>query len=180
ESRRVVLLAFGEHKAAVIARAIEGEITPHIPASYLQKHPDATVFLDEAAAAELTRYKSPWLLGPVDWDRQRVRKAVVWLARRLGKPILKLTEEDYNEAGLQDLLAEGGGGVGGPGGGSAYEIDIDVFRSLAETITGWPGGKPEPLKRPGDIDRPTDAGYPKRVSVFSPHPDDDVISMGGT
>src|SRR5437660_1777883 len=74
ESRRVILLAFGEHKAAVIARAIEGEITPHIPASYLQKHPDATVFLDEAAAAELTRFKSPWLLGPVDWDRQRVRK----------------------------------------------------------------------------------------------------------
>jgi glucosamine-6-phosphate deaminase len=129
------------------------------------------VVLDASAAAELTGHRSPWLLGPVAWDDALIRKAVVWLARRLDKPILKLTEEDYNEAGLQDLVA---------GRGPAYDINVDVFRDMAETITGWPGGKPKAMKRPGDIDRPTDAVFPKRVLVFSPHPDDDVLSMGGT
>ena len=171
DARRVVLIAFGEHKAAVVAQAIEGPVTPKIAASYLQRHPNAEVVLDEAGAAELTRFRSPWLLGPVEWGPASTRKAVVWLSRKLDKPILKLTDEDYNESGLQDLVAEHG---------PAYEINIDVFRGLAETITGWPGGKPEALKRPGDIDRPTDAVFPKRVLVFSPHPDDDVISMGGT
>ena len=171
DARRVVLIAFGEHKAAVVAQAIEGPVTPKIAASYLQRHPNAEVVLDEAGAAELTRFRSPWLLGPVEWGPASIRKAVVWLSRKLEKPILKLTDEDYNESGLQDLAAELG---------PAYEINIDVFRGLTETITGWPGGKPEALKRPGDIDRPTDAVFPKRVLVFSPHPDDDVISMGGT
>jgi glucosamine-6-phosphate deaminase len=171
DARRVVLIAFGEHKAAVVAQAIEGPVTPKIAASYLQRHPNAEVVLDEAGAAELTRFRSPWLLGPLEWGPASIRKAVVWLSRKLEKPILKLTDEDYNESGLQDLVAERG---------PAYEINIDVFRGLAETITGWPGGKPEALKRPGDIDRPTDAIFPKRVLVFSPHPDDDVISMGGT
>jgi glucosamine-6-phosphate deaminase len=171
DARRVVLIAFGEHKAAVVAQAIEGPVTPKVAASYLQRHPNAEVVLDEAGAAELTRFRSPWLLGPVEWGPASIRKAVVWLSRKLEKPILKLTDEDYNESGLQDLAAERG---------PAYEINIDVFRGLAETITGWPGGKPEALKRPGDIDRPTDAVFPKRVLVFSPHPDDDVISMGGT
>jgi glucosamine-6-phosphate deaminase len=171
DARRVVLIAFGEHKAAVVAQAIEGPVTPKIAASYLQRHPNAEVVLDEAGAAELTRFRSPWLLGPLEWGPASIRKAVVWLSRKLEKPILKLTDEDYNESGLQDLVAERG---------PAYEINIDVFRGLAETITGWPGGKPEALKRPGDIDRPTDAVFPKRVLVFSPHPDDDVISMGGT
>lgn len=171
DARRVILVAFGEHKAGVVAQAIEGPVTPHIAASFLQQHPNATVVLDQAAAAELTRFKTPWVLGPVDWGDELIRKAVVWLARKLDKPILKLTDEDYNEAGLQDLLAERG---------PAYDINIDVFRSMAETITGWPGGKPAELKRPGDIDRPSDAVFPKRVLVFSPHPDDDVIAMGGT
>jgi glucosamine-6-phosphate deaminase len=171
DARRVVLIAFGEHKAAVVAQAIEGPVTPKIAASYLQRHPNAEVVLDEAGAAELTRFRSPWLLGPLEWGPASIRKAVVWLSQKLEKPILKLTDEDYNESGLQDLAAERG---------PAYEINIDVFRGLAETITGWPGGKPEALKRPGDIDRPTDAVFPKRVLVFSPHPDDDVISMGGT
>jgi glucosamine-6-phosphate deaminase len=170
-ARRVLLLAFGEHKAPIVAEAVEGPVTPKVAASFLQEHPDASVVLDEAAAAELTRFRSPWLLGPVTWDDVLIRKAVVWLARRLEKPILKLTEEDYNEAGLQDLVA---------GRGPAYDINVDVFREMAETITGWPGGKPAAMKRPGDIDRPTDAIYPKRVVVFSPHPDDDVLSMGGT
>jgi glucosamine-6-phosphate deaminase len=171
DARRVLLIAFGEHKAAVVAQAVEGPVTPKIAASYLQRHPNAEVVLDLAGAAELTRFRSPWLLGPVEWGPASIRKAVVWLAGRLGKPILKLTDEDYNESGLQDLAAERG---------PAYEININVFRGLAETITGWPGGKPDELKRPGDISRPTDAVFPKRVLVFSPHPDDDVISMGGT
>ncbi len=171
DARRVVLIAFGEHKAAVVAQAVEGPVTPKIAASYLQRHPNAEVVLDLAGAAELTRFRSPWLLGPIEWGPASIRKAVVWLAGRLGKPILKLTDEDYNESGLQDLAAERG---------PAYEININVFRGLAETITGWPGGKPDELKRPGDISRPTDAVFPKRVLVFSPHPDDDVISMGGT
>jgi glucosamine-6-phosphate deaminase len=109
----------------------------------------------------------------LNWDAAMIRKAVIWLARTVGKPILKLTDQDYNEHGLQDLLAAHGGG-------SAYDINLDVFRALGETITGWPGGKPRDRKRPGDISRPGDDVFPKRVLVFSPHPDDDVISMGGT
>jgi glucosamine-6-phosphate deaminase len=171
DARRVVLIAFGEHKADIVAQAVEGPVTPHVAASFLQAHPNAEVVLDTAAAAALTRYRSPWLLGSVAWDDAAIRKAVVWLARTLDKPILKLTEEEYNEAGLQDLVA---------GRGPAYDINVDVFRDMAETITGWPGGKPKAMKRPGDIDRPTDAVFPKRVLVFSPHPDDDVLSMGGT
>ena len=170
-ARRVLLLCFGEHKAPVIAQAVEGPISSSVAASFLQEHPNASLMLDEAAAAELSRFKCPWLVAPIEWNEGLIRKAVIWLARKLGKAILKLTDEDYNEAGLQDLLASQG---------MAYNLNIDVFRSLQETITGWPGGKPDPLKRPGDIDRPGDAIFPKRVMVFSPHPDDDVISMGGT
>ncbi len=170
-AKRVILIAFGEGKAPVVARAVEGPITPAVAASYLQEHPDARFMLDEAAAAELTRFKSPWLLGDIPWTQPTIRKAVIWLARRVNKPILKLTAEDYNEHGLQDLAA-----LHGP----AHEINIDVFREMNETITGWPGGKPLDQKRPGDISRPTDGIFPKRVLLFSPHPDDDVISMGGT
>lgn len=174
QARRVILMAFGEGKAQVVARAVEGPVTPAIAASQLQHHADAQFILDDAAAAELTRFRSPWLAGvPCDWsDPRLVRKAVIWLARRLQRPVLKLTVEDYNESGLQDLVASVAGG--------AYDINLSVFRSLQETITGWPGGKPDRLKRPGDISRPTDRIFPKRVLVFSPHPDDDVISMGGT
>jgi glucosamine-6-phosphate deaminase len=171
EAKKVVLMAFGEGKSLVVAKAVEGPITAAIAASFLQQHPDARFMLDQAAAADLTRFKSPWLVGPVEWDRPTIRKAVTWVAQELKKPILKLTDEDYNEHGLQDLAASHG---------SAYDINIDVFRQMAETITGWPGGKPDDMKRPGDISRPTDAIFPKRVVVFSPHPDDDVISMGGT
>jgi glucosamine-6-phosphate deaminase len=170
-AKSIVLIAFGEGKSSVIAKAIEGPITPSIPATFLQQHPNATVYLDEGAAAELTRQRSPWLVRRVSWDQQMIRKATIWLALRLKKPILKLTDEDYNEHGLQDLLVAHG---------SAYDININVFRAMNETISGWPGGKPAREKRPGDIDRPTDAIFPKRVLVFSPHPDDDVISMGGT
>jgi glucosamine-6-phosphate deaminase len=171
ESRRIIMMAFGEGKAAVVAQAVEGPVTQTVAASFLQNHPNAVVVLDEAAAASLTRFKTPWLLGPVEWDQAAIRKAVIWLAQTMKKPILKLTEEDYNESGLQDLVAAHG---------PAYDINIDVFRAIQETITGWPGGKPDPRKRPGDIRRRTDSIFPKRVLIFSPHPDDDVISMGGT
>ncbi|MBY0312015.1 MAG: glucosamine-6-phosphate deaminase, partial [Phycisphaerales bacterium] len=199
-ARRVVLLAFGEHKAGVIKRSVEGEITQHIAASFLQEHRSAKIVLDAAAAAELTRFKTPWLLGDVRdfglaWDATLTKRAAIWLARELKKPILKLTDEDYNEHGLQDLLSTRG---------SAYDINIEVFRALQSTITGWPGGKPPaPLRGQQNTWTPTMAHaqavqpdsdkpasdrkstasvepFPKRVILFSPHPDDDVISMGGT
>jgi len=170
-AKQVILLAFGEGKASIVAAAIEGPLTDAVAASFLQNHPHAQVILDEAAAARLTRIQSPWLVGPMGWNVRAISKAVIWLARRTAKPILKLTDEDYNEGGLQDLLAKHG---------PAYNINIEVFRGLTETITGWPGGKPDDRKRPGDINRPSDAIFPKRVLVLSPHPDDDVISMGGT
>ncbi len=171
KARKVVLMAFGEHKSAIIAQAVEGEITASVAASFLQEHSDAQVILDEAAASELTRFKCPWLVGDTPWPEETIRNAVIWLARRMKKPVLALTDQDYNEEGLQDLLAEKG---------PAYDINLAVFRHLQSTISGWPGGKPEHAKQPGDRDRPFDSIYPKRVIVFSPHPDDDVISMGGT
>jgi glucosamine-6-phosphate deaminase len=171
DARQIILTAFGEHKAPVIAQAVEGEVTPSVAASFLQEHPRAEFYLDMAAAQGLTRFRSPWTLGPVDWDDARIRKAVIWLARHLDKAILKLTEQDYNEEGLQDLLAKHG---------PAYEINLKVFRHLHSTISGWPAGKPQHAKQPGDRPQPYDEIYPKRVLIFSPHPDDDVISMGGT
>ena len=171
QARQIVLLAFGESKSLVVQRAVEGPVTPAVAASFLQNHPDAHMMLDEAAAAELRRFKAPWTLGEVHWDDKMVRRSVIWLAQTLKKPLLKLTDEDYNEHGLEELLAAHG---------PAYNINLDVFRDLQETITGWPGGKPNELKRLGDISRPTDKIFPKRVLIFSPHPDDDVISMGGT
>ena len=171
DARQLVLLAFGEHKARIVCRAVEGEVTPSIAASFLQHHPNAGVILDTSAASELTRYRTPWLVGAVNWTENTTRNAVIWLARHLDKPLLKLTDQDYNEEGLQDLLAEKG---------PAYNINLSVFRHLQTTISGWPGGKPEEKKRPGDLDRPFDSIFPKRILIFSPHPDDDVISMGGT
>lgn len=180
DAKRVLLMAFGEHKAPIVRRAVEGEITNTVAASFLQEHPNARFVLDEAGAAELTRFKTPWLLGPIkqfgrSWDDHRlVKRAVIWLARELDKPILKLTNEDYNEHGLQELVAARGG---------AYQVNIEIFKTLQKTITGWPGGKPgRPRFVPGkgvDDASPNDI-FPKRVLVFSPHPDDDVISMGGT
>jgi len=179
DARRVVLLAFGEHKAPVIRRAVEDDVTPVVAASFLQEHPNAQIVLDPAAAAELTRFKTPWRLGPIEnyglaWEPTMTRRATIWLARTLGKPILKLTDEDYNEHGLQDLLSARGG---------AYDINIEVFKRLQKTITGWPGGKPGRPRfiagRGVDSSHPPDV-FPKRIVLFSPHPDDDVISMGGT
>lgn len=171
ESKRIILMAFGENKSTTVAQAVEGPVTANLPASYLQGHPHVQFVLDGAAAAELTRVKSPWLSGPVQWNQETTKRAVIWLARKLDKAILKLTDEDFGEHGLQDLLA---------GQGPAYDINLKVFRELVGKITGWPAGKPVSLQRPGDIGRPGDAIFPKKVLVFSPHPDDDVISMGGT
>lgn len=171
EARQVYLLAFGEGKAGIIAETVEGEISTAVAASFLQDHPNAKFVLDSAAAQKLTRFKCPWLVGAVDWDDLKIRQAVLWLAQKLEKPILKLTEEDYNEEGLQDLLANHG---------PAYDINLNVFRHLQATITGWPAGKPAHARQPGDRPREHDEIFPKRVLIFSPHPDDDVISMGGT
>ncbi|MCC2546476.1 glucosamine-6-phosphate deaminase [Hymenobacter sp. BT175] len=170
EAHRIVLLAWGEGKAAVVKRMVEGEPTDSVPATYLQQHSNVDVVLDEAAGAELTQRKTPWLAGlDCNWQQPAtVRKAVTWLARTLQKPILKLTDAEYNEHGLSGLLAESG---------SAYTINIKVFNELQHTITGWPGGKPND----DDTYRPERATpFPKRALIFSPHPDDDVISMGGT
>ena len=171
DADQILLMAFGEHKAPVIAQAVEGEITNAVAASFLQQHPRAEVYLDSAAAQSLSRFRAPWTLGSIDWDEEGIRKAVIWLARHLKKPILKLTEADYNEEGLQDLLAKHG---------PAYDINVNVFRRLQATITGWPGGKPAHAKQPGDRPTPHEEIFPKKVLIFSPHPDDDVISMGGT
>lgn len=181
-SKRVVMMAFGEHKAGIIRRAVEEPVTPIVAASFLQDHAGAVVVLDTASAAELTRIKTPWLLGPVpQWDDAMTKRAVVWLARHVDKPILKLTDEHYSEHGLADLLTARGGE------GEAYDINIAVFRALQSTITGWPGGKPagtEGRPSPGGMAGGAGTGgstaFPKRVVIFSPHPDDDVISMGGT
>lgn len=168
DARRVIMMAWGEGKAPVIKEAIEGPIRENVPATYLQNHSDATVILDEASSAELTRRKTPWLLTSCDWHDNLIRKGVVWLCQKVDKPVLKLTDEDYNEHGMGDLLTQFG---------PAYDINIKVFNELQHTITGWPGGKPNA----DDTHRPERAKpFPKRVIVFSPHPDDDVISMGGT
>jgi glucosamine-6-phosphate deaminase len=133
QAKRIVLLAWGEHKAESVARAVEGQVTSDIPASYLQQHTNATFILDETAAALLTRIKTPWLVDSVTWDRKMIKKAVTHLSLHLEKPVLKLTNKDYNENGLSDLLSLYG---------QAYEINIEVFNYLQHTISGWPGGKP--------------------------------------
>lgn len=168
KARTIYLLGWGQHKAAVLKKAIEGGITPAVPATFLQKHHNAKAILDKAAAEELTRFKAPWMVGMCNWTEDLICKAVVWLSQKLDKPILKLTDEDYGENGLSDLTVEYA---------SAYSINIMVFNRLQHTITGWPGGKPNA----DDSTRPERATpAKKRVIIFSPHPDDDVISMGGT
>jgi glucosamine-6-phosphate deaminase len=168
---KIFILAFGEGKAPIVARTVEGQPSPLVPATYLQQHRNVEMLLDPAAATELTRTKFPWMVETVQWTPEIIRRAVIWLAQKMDKAILKLTDADYNEEGLQNLLAEYG---------SAYEINLEVFRHLQSTLIGWPAGKPEHAKRPGDRPGKFDHIYPKRVICFSPHPDDDVISMGGT
>ena len=167
-ARKVYMLAWGEDKADIIRSAVEDKVSDTLPASYLQLHANTSVCVDLAAAAHLTRIQRPWLVTSCEWNDKLVRSAIVWLCTTLNKPILKLTNKDYNENGLSELLALYG---------SAYNANIKVFNDLQHTITGWPGGKPNA----DDTYRPERAKpFPKRVGVFSPHPDDDVISMGGT
>ncbi|MCU0623729.1 MAG: glucosamine-6-phosphate deaminase, partial [Gemmatimonadaceae bacterium] len=153
DAREVALLATGEHKAGIIRRAVEGDITPTIAATFLQRHPNATVWLDDAAAADLTRVATPWLLDEVTWTPALTERAVVWLSRTVGRAILKLTAHDYAEHGMSSLVAE----HGTPG-----AVNGLVFNTLGAKIRGK-------SKLPRGA----------RVVCFSPHPDDDVISMGG-
>ena len=167
-AKRIILMAWGEDKAQAVKAVVEDRPTPACPASFLQNHDNITFYVDDTAAADLTRIVAPWLVGPCDWTPKFIRKAVVWLCQKVGKPILKLTEKDYLENSLGELLE-----LYGP----FDKININVFNDLQHTITGWPGGKPNA----DDSTRPVAATpYPKKVIIFSPHPDDDVISMGGT
>jgi glucosamine-6-phosphate deaminase len=168
KSKKIILMAWGPAKAPVIKKAVEDDDTEQVPASLLQNHDDVTIVVDEAAASELTRNKSPWLTGDIVWTSLNIKKAVVNMALKLKKPVLSLTNTDYNEYGLSDLLVEKG---------DAYEINLQVYYMLRDTITGWPAGKPG-VTIPGHPER--SSPYPKRVIIFSPHPDDDIISMGGT
>ena len=167
-AKRVVLIAWGETKSNIIKEVIEGKANDNVPASFLQLHKNAQAVLDLTAGQHLTRISHPWLVGPCEWTDKLIRRAIVWLCEKTQKPILKLTNKDYNQYGLNELLALFG---------SAYNVNIKIFNDLQRTITGWPGGKPNA----DDSNRPERASpYPKRVLIFSPHPDDDVISMGGT
>ncbi|MDH6356447.1 glucosamine-6-phosphate deaminase [Parabacteroides sp. PF5-9] len=168
KARQVILMAWGESKANIIYKTVEDKVSDQIPSSFLQNHPNASVVIDLSAGYELTRISHPWLVTSCEWDNKLIRRAIVWLCQLTGKPILKLTNKDYSEHGLGELLALYG---------SAYNVNIKIFNDIQHTITGWPGGKPNA----DDSNRPERATpYPKKVIVFSPHPDDDVISMGGT
>lgn len=168
-AKRIILMAWGEEKADVVYKTVEGEINAAIPSSNLQLHPNVEMVVDEGAASQLTRIRTPWLVGQCDWTPRFIRKAVLWLSKQVQKPILKLTYQDYTDNALGQLLEAAG---------ETYDkINIKVFNDLQHTITGWPGGKPNA----DDSTRPERSmPYPKRVLIFSPHPDDDVISMGGT
>lgn len=167
-SKKIILMAWGPNKASIIHNTVEGFVTEQVPASLLQQHADCTFVIDESAASELTRNKSPWLTGDCEWTPKMIRKAVINLAIKSGKPILSLTANDYNEFGLGDLLVEKG---------DVYEINLQVFYMLRDSLTGWPGGKPT-KHNPSHPERMNP--FPKNVVIFSPHPDDDIISMGGT
>jgi glucosamine-6-phosphate deaminase len=169
KAREIILMAWSKKKAPIIKKAVEGEISGEVPATYLQLSDSVEFVLDEAAASELTRFDTPWLVKDCSWDDKVLKKkAVIWLADTIGKPVLKLTEEDYNNHGMAQLAVEQG---------PVYNINIDIFNQIQHTITGWPGGKPDA----DDSQRPERAlPAKKRSIIFSPHPDDDVISMGGT
>lgn len=166
-AKRIVLLGWGENKAEIVKKTIEGEISSHVPATYLQNHNNCTFVLDTGAGSELTRNKTPWLVSPCNWTEELTAKAIVWLCEKNSKTILSLTDKDYNDNGMADLLMLQ----------DSYDLNIKMFNRLQHSITGWPGGKPnsDDSSRP-ERSEPTH----KRVIIFSPHPDDDVISMGGT
>ncbi len=167
-ARRIYIMAWGQHKADIVKEAVEGKPSPFIPSTFLQQHDNVKFYLDTAAAKSLTRVVTPWKVGACNWDNDLATQAVVWLSQLIEKPILKLTDDDYNEYGLSELILNET---------NAYQLNIKIFNRLQHTITGWPGGKPNT----DDSERPERAApKKKRVLIFSPHPDDDVISMGGT
>jgi glucosamine-6-phosphate deaminase len=167
-AKRIILMAWGEGKAGIIKQAVEGKIRESVPATFLQQHPNCDFIIDHAAASALTRISTPWLVSECVWTDPLIKKAAIWLSEKVDKAILKLTNEHYNEHGMGSLVAEIG---------SAEHINLKVFNHLQRTITGWPGGKPNA----DDTNRPErNSPYPKKSLIFSPHPDDDVISMGGT
>ena len=167
-AKKIHLIAWGEDKADVVRRVSEDKADPTCPASLLQKHDNISIYVDENSASQLTRNVAPWLVGPCEWTPKFIRKAVVWLCEQVHKPILKLTQGDYLANGLGELLEQYG---------PYDQINIRVFNDFQHTISGWPGGKPNA----DDSTRPVPSSpFPKRVVIFSPHPDDDVISMGGT
>jgi glucosamine-6-phosphate deaminase len=168
KSKKIILMAWGSAKASVIKQAVEDDDSESVPASLLQNHEDVIFVTDASAAAELTRNKSPWLTGDCEWTPRMIKKAVVNMALKLQKPVLSLTNSDYNEFGLGDLLVEQG---------DVYEINLQVYYMLRDTLTGWPGGKPN-AHIPAHPER--SEPWPKKIVIFSPHPDDDIISMGGT
>jgi glucosamine-6-phosphate deaminase len=168
KAKQIILMAWNQKKASIVKKAVEGEISAEVPATYLQLSDNVEFVLDSDAASDLTRFSTPWLVKDCTWTPQMIKKAVIWLAKTLAKPILKLTEDDYNNNGMAQLATEKG---------PVYNINIDIFNKIQHTITGWPGGKADA----DDIQRPERANPSKKRSiVFSPHPDDDVISMGGT
>jgi glucosamine-6-phosphate deaminase len=168
KAREIILMAWGKHKASIIKKSVEGKVSADVPATFLQLCDNVEFILDEDAATELTRVDTPWLVKDCIWTDHLIKKAVIWLARTTGKPILKLTEEDYNNNGMAQLATQKG---------PVYNININIFNQVQHTITGWPGGKPDA----DDSQRPERARpAQKKVVIFSPHPDDDVISMGGT
>ena len=168
EAKRVILMAWGEGKSNIIRAAVEEQVTNQVPASFLQEHNNVVFVIDKEASSKLTRIKTPWLVEKIQWTDKMIRSAVLGLALSLKKPILMLTDADYIENGMSDLLADSG---------PAYNINIKIFNITQRTITGWPGGKPNA----DDSNRPERAKpNKKRVLIFSPHPDDDIISMGGT
>ncbi len=168
QSKRIVLMAWGEKKASIVQEAIEDPVVDAVPATYLQQHANTEIILDKEAAEDLNRFKSPWLVRDVQWNDRLIRKATLWLCGKLEKPILKLTNRDYNDNSLGDMVVSHG---------PAYDINLKVFNMLQKSITGWPGGKPNA----DDSHRPErQKPYPKRVLIFSPHPDDDMLAMGGT
>ncbi|MFP5080705.1 glucosamine-6-phosphate deaminase [Pedobacter sp. JCM 36344] len=168
KAKEIILMAWNRKKASIIKKAVEGEMSSEVPATFLQLSENVEFILDQDAASLLTRFDTPWLVKDCVWDEVLTRKAVIWLANYLRKPVLKLTEDDYNNHGMAQLALESG---------PVYNINIHIFNKLQHTITGWPGGKPNA----DDSQRPERAEpSKKRTVIFSPHPDDDVISMGGT
>jgi glucosamine-6-phosphate deaminase len=166
-AKRIILVAWGESKKSVVKNAVEQSISTNLPSSFLQNHSNCTFVLDRGSSIELTRIKTPWLVGSVNWNSDLKTRAINWLCNNTGKSVLRLSNNDYNQNNLSELLNNE----------SVHDLNIEFFNKIQRTITGWPGGK----SNSDDTYRPERAmPEVKRIIIFSPHPDDDVVSMGGT